>query len=63
MEIRDRKGKIIYANYNFCKIFQDSWEDLIGKIHRIINSAYHIKTLIQDKWQKDISRKNMERRI
>lgn len=52
MEIRYRKRKINYANYSFCKILQDSWEDLICKIHRIIISGYYIKALIQDKWQK-----------
>jgi PAS domain S-box-containing protein len=49
--ITDHNGVIIFANDNFCKISQYSREELIGKDHRILNSGYHSKAYIQNKWE------------
>jgi len=48
--ITDQKGSIKYANYNFCKISKFSYEELIGKDHRIINSGHHPKEFIRNLW-------------
>ena len=48
--ITDRKGVIIHANDNFCRVSKYSREELIGKDHRIINSGYHSKEFIRDLW-------------
>jgi PAS domain S-box-containing protein len=49
--ITDRKGKIIYANDNFCKISKYNREELIGQDHRIISSGYHPKEYIRNLWK------------
>lgn len=48
--ITDQKGIISYANDNFCKISKYAREELIGKDHRIVNSAYHNKEFIKEIW-------------
>ena len=48
--ITDQKGKILYANDNFCKISKYTVEELIGKDHRIINSGYHPSFYIKNMW-------------
>lgn len=48
--ITDQKGNIKYANHNFCKISKFSYEELIGKDHRIINSGHHSKEFIRNLW-------------
>jgi len=48
--ITDQKGIIKYANDNFCKISKYSLQELIGKDHRIINSAQHPKAFIKSLW-------------
>jgi PAS domain S-box-containing protein len=48
--ITDQKGKILYANDNFCKISKYTIEELIGKDHRIINSGYHPSFYIKNMW-------------
>lgn len=48
--ITDQKGIIKHVNENFCSISKYSREELIGKDHRIINSAYHPKEFIRNLW-------------
>ena len=48
--ITNQKGIITHVNDNFCKISKYSREELIGQDHRIINSAYHPKSVIRDLW-------------
>ncbi|MET0637898.1 MAG: PAS domain-containing sensor histidine kinase [Chitinophagaceae bacterium] len=50
LAITDQKGIIRYANENFCSISKYSREELIGKDHRIINSATHSAEFIRDLW-------------
>jgi PAS domain S-box-containing protein len=49
--ITNVKGKIIYANDNFCRISKYSRKELIGQDHRIINSGYHPKSYIRELWR------------
>lgn len=47
----DSKGKIIYANDEFCKISKYSHDELIGQDHRILNSNYHPKEFFESMWR------------
>lgn len=49
--ITDRAGRIIHVNDKFCEISQYSRDELIGKNHRIINSAYHGKEFFLQMWK------------
>ncbi|RYY62573.1 MAG: PAS domain-containing sensor histidine kinase [Chitinophagaceae bacterium] len=50
LAITDHRGKIQYANDNFCRISKFQREELIGKDHRIINSGNHARDFMRDLW-------------
>ena len=47
----DHRGIITHINDKFCEISKYSRGELIGRDHRIINSAYHPKEFIRGLWQ------------
>lgn len=47
----DPKGKIIYANKEFCRLSKYSYEELIGKDHRLLNSGHHPKEFFVGMWR------------
>lgn len=49
--ITDHRGIILYANQNFCQIAKYTVEELVGKDHRIVNSAYHLPSYFQQLWK------------
>lgn len=49
--ITDTIGKITYANEKFFEITGYNKEEILGKDHRIINSAYHPKEFFRELWK------------
>lgn len=49
--ITDEKGIITYANDNFCKVSQYSFNELVGSKHSIVNSGYHPQEFFKHMWQ------------
>lgn len=55
--ITDKRGMIIHANENFCKISQYSEEELLGQNHNIVKSGVHPKSYYVNLWETIISGK------
>jgi PAS domain S-box-containing protein len=51
VSIADSKGDITFVNENFIKISGYSYEELVGKNHRIINSGYHPRSFWMNMWK------------
>ncbi|MHB1116310.1 diguanylate cyclase domain-containing protein [Sideroxydans sp.] len=49
--VSDVKGKILYANDQFCKISGYSQDELIGQDHRILNSGFHSKAFFREMYR------------
>ncbi len=46
----DEKGKIVYANTDFCKISQYTKDELIGKPHSIVRHPDMPKAVFEELW-------------
>jgi len=47
----DQKGRIVYANEDFCKISKFSKDELIGKPHNIVRHPDMPKSAFEDLWR------------
>lgn len=51
ISITDLNGKIIFANKNFCDLYDYPLEEIIGKTHQIVNSGHHPKETFDEMWK------------
>jgi PAS domain S-box-containing protein len=51
VSISDVAGDILYVNEKFCDITGYTYEELIGKNQRIVNSGYHSKQFWKEMWE------------
>lgn len=51
VSITDIKGKILFANEQFCKYSKYSRSELIGQNHRIVNSKFHPSDFFYEMWK------------
>lgn len=49
--ITDAEGRITYVNDKFTEVSGYSWEEAIGKTHRIVNSGYHPLEFFGEMWE------------
>jgi diguanylate cyclase (GGDEF)-like protein/PAS domain S-box-containing protein len=49
--ITDLKGRITYANENFCRISGYARDELLGQDHRVLNSGTHSKSFFRDMYR------------
>jgi two-component system sensor kinase FixL len=49
--ITDNHGVITYVNEKFCAISKYSKEELVGKTHKVVNSAFHPHEFFVDMWK------------
>ena len=46
----DPRGRITFANEEFCRLSKFTHEELLGEDHRIVNSGYHPKEFFKHMW-------------
>ncbi len=51
ISINDNKGRLIYANDNFCKILGYNLEDILGEPLSLIESDRHVDPFIKNLWR------------
>lgn len=56
--VTDKRGIISYVNDKFCETSQYNRDELIGNIHRIVNSGYHDHSFYKDMWSTILSGEN-----